>query len=208
MGQIQSSACFYKSGFIRFYKSVVATKTLWPMEPKIFTILNLYKKSLPALLPKRLLASFSSWPSALWSQIPFPLPSKNLGFLLKFVSCFLHSVALPHTQVLLTLPEQYRASYSHLSSNPLLMLEQLLMNMKVDWATMAVQTLHQLLAGQEIGFTMDEVDSLLSRYAGKALDFLYPLREKRSGNRQHPRWGFYMEKEIPCYILIFIFPLL
>ncbi|XP_059860338.1 zinc finger FYVE domain-containing protein 26 isoform X2 [Delphinus delphis] len=84
------------------------------------------------------------------------------------------------SKVLLTLPEQYRASYSHLSSNPLLMLEQLLMNMKVDWATMAVQTLHQLLAGQEIGFTMDEVDSLLSRYAGKALDFLYPLREKRS----------------------------
>ncbi|XP_030711187.1 zinc finger FYVE domain-containing protein 26 isoform X3 [Globicephala melas] len=84
------------------------------------------------------------------------------------------------SKILLTLPEQYRASYSHLSSNPLLMLEQLLMNMKVDWATMAVQTLHQLLAGQEIGFTMDEVDSLLSRYAGKALDFLYPLREKRS----------------------------
>ncbi|XP_007449065.1 PREDICTED: zinc finger FYVE domain-containing protein 26 [Lipotes vexillifer] len=84
------------------------------------------------------------------------------------------------SKVLLTLPEQYRASYSHLSSNPLLMLEQLLMNMKVDWATMAVQTLHQLLTGQEIGFTMDEVDSLLSRYAGKALDFLYPLREKRS----------------------------
>nr|XP_058914367.1 zinc finger FYVE domain-containing protein 26 isoform X2 [Kogia breviceps] len=84
------------------------------------------------------------------------------------------------SKVLLTLPEQHRASYSHLSSNPLLMLEQLLMNMKVDWATMAVQTLHQLLAGQEVGFTMDEVDSLLSRYAGKALDFLYPLREKRS----------------------------
>ncbi|KAF4017590.1 hypothetical protein G4228_008794 [Cervus hanglu yarkandensis] len=85
------------------------------------------------------------------------------------------------SKVLLTLPEQHRASYSHLSSNPLLMLEQLLMNMKVDWATVAVQTLRQLLAGQEIGFTVDQVDSLLSRYAGKALDFPYPLREKRSG---------------------------
>ncbi|KAF6133831.1 zinc finger FYVE-type containing 26 [Phyllostomus discolor] len=84
------------------------------------------------------------------------------------------------SKVLLTLPEQHRASYSHLSSSPLLMLEQLLMNMKVDWATVAVQTLQQLLAGQEIGFTMDEVDSLLSRYAGKALDFPYSLREKRS----------------------------
>lgn len=70
------------------------------------------------------------------------------------------------------------------------------MNMKVDWATMAVQTLRQLLAGQEIGFTVDQVDSLLSRYAGKALDFPYPLREKRSGNSQHAQWGFYMEKEI------------
>ncbi|XP_055291675.1 zinc finger FYVE domain-containing protein 26 isoform X2 [Moschus berezovskii] len=89
------------------------------------------------------------------------------------------------SKVLLTLPEQHRASYSHLSSNPLLMLEQLLMNMKVDWATVAVQTLRQLLAGQEIGFTTDEVDSLLSRYAGKALDFPYPLREKRSDSVIH-----------------------
>ncbi|PNI83939.1 ZFYVE26 isoform 7 [Pan troglodytes] len=84
------------------------------------------------------------------------------------------------SKILLTLPEQHRASYSHLSSNPLFMLEQLLMNMKVDWATVAVQTLQQLLVGQEIGFTMDEVDSLLSRYAEKALDFPYPQREKRS----------------------------
>ncbi|XP_069852002.1 zinc finger FYVE domain-containing protein 26-like isoform X1 [Dipodomys merriami] len=89
------------------------------------------------------------------------------------------------SKVLLTLPEQHRNSYSHLSSNPLLMLEQLLMNMKVDWATLAVQTLNQLLTGQEIGFTMNEVDSLLSRYAGKALDLPYPLREKRSDSVIH-----------------------
>ncbi|XP_076777969.1 zinc finger FYVE domain-containing protein 26 isoform X2 [Arvicanthis niloticus] len=89
------------------------------------------------------------------------------------------------SKVLLTLPEQHRASYAHLSSSPLLMLEQLLMNMKVDWATTAVQTLHQLLAGQDIGFTLEEVDSLLSRYAGKALDLPYPLREKRSDSMIH-----------------------
>ncbi|XP_047395445.1 zinc finger FYVE domain-containing protein 26 isoform X2 [Sciurus carolinensis] len=89
------------------------------------------------------------------------------------------------SKILLTLPEQHRASYCHLSSSPLLMLEQLLMNMKVNWATVAVQTLHQLLTRQEIGFTMDEVDSLLSRYAGKALDFPYPLREKRSESVIH-----------------------
>ncbi|XP_064148696.1 zinc finger FYVE domain-containing protein 26 isoform X2 [Loxodonta africana] len=89
------------------------------------------------------------------------------------------------SKVLLTLPEQHRASYAHLSSSPLLMLEQLLMNMKVDWATVAVHTLQPLLAGQEIGFTMEDVDSLLSRYAGKALDFPYTLREKRSDSVIH-----------------------
>lgn len=93
-------------------------------------------------------------------------------------------------QVLLTLPEQHRASYAHLSSSPLLMLEQLLMNMKVDWATMAVQTLHQLMTGQEISFTLDEVDSLLFKYAGKALDLPYLLREKRSGDWLHARQQF------------------
>lgn len=70
------------------------------------------------------------------------------------------------------------------------MLEQLLMNMKVDWATMAVQTLHQLMTGQEIGFTLDEVDSLLFKYAGKALDLPYLLREKRSGDWLHARQQF------------------
>ncbi|XP_048339945.1 zinc finger FYVE domain-containing protein 26 isoform X1 [Sphaerodactylus townsendi] len=84
------------------------------------------------------------------------------------------------SKVLLTLPEAYRANYSHLSCNPLLMLEQLLMNMKVDWAAVAIQTLHQLLAGQEIGFTVEDVDALLSKYAGKALDFPFSLKEKRS----------------------------
>lgn len=82
------------------------------------------------------------------------------------------------------------------------MLEQLLMNMKVDWATVAVQTLHQLLTNQEIGFTMDEVDSLLSRYARKALDFPYPLREKRSGTCQLPECGFYTEETIPFLAFI------
>lgn len=81
------------------------------------------------------------------------------------------------------------------------------MNMKVDWATVAVQTLHQLLAGQEIGFTMDDVDTLLSRYAGKALELPYPLREKRSGNCQHPKWLFFMKRKIPCQFLVLIFAL-
>ncbi|KAM4778679.1 zinc finger FYVE domain-containing protein 26 isoform 11-T11 [Cyanocitta cristata] len=84
------------------------------------------------------------------------------------------------SKVLLTLPELSRVNYSHLSSRPLLMLEQLLMNMKVDWVAVAVQTLHQLLAGQEIGFTVEDIDNLLSKYAEKALNFPFTLKEKRS----------------------------
>ncbi|XP_040414249.1 zinc finger FYVE domain-containing protein 26 isoform X1 [Cygnus olor] len=84
------------------------------------------------------------------------------------------------SKVLLTLPELSRVNYFHLSSRPLLMLEQLLMNMKVDWVAVAVQTLLQLLGGHEVGFTVEDVDSLLSKYAEKALDFPYALKEKRS----------------------------
>uniref|UniRef100_A0A8B9ERR2 Zinc finger FYVE domain-containing protein 26 n=1 Tax=Anser cygnoides TaxID=8845 RepID=A0A8B9ERR2_ANSCY len=77
------------------------------------------------------------------------------------------------SKVLLTLPELSRVTYFHLSSRPLLMLEQLLMNMKVDWVAVAVQTLLQLLGGHEVGFTVEDIDSLLSKYAEKALDFPY-----------------------------------
>lgn len=92
------------------------------------------------------------------------------------------------SQVLLTLPELSRVNYFHLSSKPLLMLEQLLMNMKVDWVAVAVQTLHQLLAEQEIGFTVEDIDSLLSKYAEKALNFPFTLKEKRSGNCLSECW--------------------
>ncbi|XP_071600514.1 zinc finger FYVE domain-containing protein 26 isoform X3 [Heliangelus exortis] len=84
------------------------------------------------------------------------------------------------SKVLLTLPELSRVNYFHLSSRPLLMVEQLLMNMKVDWVAVAVQTLHQLLAEQEIGFTVEDIDNLLSKYAEKALHFPFALKEKRS----------------------------
>ncbi|XP_064514413.1 zinc finger FYVE domain-containing protein 26 isoform X4 [Pseudopipra pipra] len=84
------------------------------------------------------------------------------------------------SKVLLTLPELSRVNYFHLSSRPLLMLEQLLMNMKVDWVAVAVQTLHQLLAGQEVGFTVEDINNLLSKYAEKALNFPFTLKEKRS----------------------------
>ncbi|KFV78229.1 Zinc finger FYVE domain-containing protein 26, partial [Struthio camelus australis] len=94
------------------------------------------------------------------------------------------------SKVLLTLPELYRVNYFHLSSRPLLMLEQLLMNMKVDWVAVAVQTLHQLLAGQEIGFAVEDIDNLLSKYAEKALDFPFALKEKRSGSPEPSHGSF------------------
>ncbi|XP_050809350.1 zinc finger FYVE domain-containing protein 26 isoform X7 [Gopherus flavomarginatus] len=116
-----------------------------------------------------------------WGHL-YPVPREHLISLHQ--EHLLHLLEMGDTekalQVLLTLPEAYRASYSHLSSRPLLMLEQLLMNMKVDWAAVAVQTLHQLLVGQEIGFTVDDMDALLSKYSEKALDFPFSLKEKRS----------------------------
>ncbi|XP_041121838.1 zinc finger FYVE domain-containing protein 26 isoform X1 [Polyodon spathula] len=82
------------------------------------------------------------------------------------------------SELLLLLPEPTRQDYFQLSSSPLLMLEQLLMNMKVDWAATAVLSLQQLLLGQEAGFTVEDINELLSRYARKALDFPYAPRER------------------------------
>uniref|UniRef100_A0A8C7CZW9 Zinc finger FYVE domain-containing protein 26 n=1 Tax=Oncorhynchus kisutch TaxID=8019 RepID=A0A8C7CZW9_ONCKI len=82
------------------------------------------------------------------------------------------------SKVLLTLPPGARQDYFPLLSEPLLMLEQLLMNLKVDWAEVAVRTLQNLLLGREDGFTTHDIDKLLSKYACKALDFPYAPREK------------------------------
>nr|XP_057912961.1 zinc finger FYVE domain-containing protein 26 isoform X2 [Doryrhamphus excisus] len=82
------------------------------------------------------------------------------------------------SKVMLTLPSAARQDYFPLLSEPLLMLEQLLMNLKVDWADVAVRTLRSLLAGQEAGFGADDIDELLADYAGKALDFTCAPRER------------------------------
>lgn len=86
------------------------------------------------------------------------------------------------SQVLLTLPEASRQDYFSLLSDPLLMLEQLLMNLKVDWASVAVSTLRNLLPAQDAGITNQHIDAILADYARKALDFPYAPREwSRSG---------------------------
>ncbi|XP_031436154.1 zinc finger FYVE domain-containing protein 26 isoform X2 [Clupea harengus] len=82
------------------------------------------------------------------------------------------------SKVLLTLPEASRQSYFPLLSSPLLMLEQLLMNLKVEWADVAVRTLRNLLVDQEGGFSNDDIDMLLSDYARKALEFSCTPRER------------------------------
>ncbi|XP_034015732.1 zinc finger FYVE domain-containing protein 26 [Thalassophryne amazonica] len=82
------------------------------------------------------------------------------------------------SKVLLTLPPVARKDYFSLLSEPLLMLEQLLMNLKVDWAAVVVQTLRSLLIGQEVGFSVEDIDKLLSDYAYKALDFSCAPRER------------------------------
>uniref|UniRef100_A0AAR2J1K8 Zinc finger FYVE domain-containing protein 26 n=1 Tax=Pygocentrus nattereri TaxID=42514 RepID=A0AAR2J1K8_PYGNA len=82
------------------------------------------------------------------------------------------------SKVLLTLPEASRQDYFQLLADPLLMLEQLLMNLKVDWASTAVSTLHNLLPAQEAGITNQHIDALLAEYGCKALDFPYAPRER------------------------------
>ncbi|XP_056914393.1 zinc finger FYVE domain-containing protein 26 isoform X7 [Takifugu flavidus] len=82
------------------------------------------------------------------------------------------------SKVLLTLPPAARQDYFCLLSEPLLMLEQLLMNLKVDWADVAVRTLRSLLIGQEAGFSSSDIDTLLETYASKALDFSCAPRER------------------------------
>ncbi|XP_060781171.1 zinc finger FYVE domain-containing protein 26 isoform X2 [Neoarius graeffei] len=82
------------------------------------------------------------------------------------------------SKVLLTLPEASRQDYFQLLADPLLMLEQLLMNLKVDWVSVALSTLRNLLPAQEAGITNLDIDTLLAEYAKKALDFPYAPREK------------------------------
>lgn len=84
--------------------------------------------------------------------------------------------------MLLTLPEASRQAYFQLLADPLLMLEQLLMNLKVDWLSVAISTLRNLLPAQEAGITNLDIDTILAEYAKKALDFPYAPREwTRSG---------------------------
>uniref|UniRef100_A0A8B9HCF2 Zinc finger FYVE domain-containing protein 26 n=1 Tax=Astyanax mexicanus TaxID=7994 RepID=A0A8B9HCF2_ASTMX len=94
------------------------------------------------------------------------------------------------SKVLLTLPEASRQDYFQLLAEPLLMLEQLLMNLKVDWVLAAVSTLRNLLPAQDAGITNEHIDTLLAEYGRKALDFPYAPRERsRSGELSYQPAG-------------------
>ncbi|KAM8921326.1 LOW QUALITY PROTEIN: zinc finger FYVE domain-containing protein 26 [Pelodytes ibericus] len=83
------------------------------------------------------------------------------------------------SKVLLLLPESAHSNYEHLISSPLLLIEQLLMNMNIAWASVAVQTVQQLLAEKEASLSIEDVDHLLCTYAGKALDIPFSFRERK-----------------------------
>ncbi|XP_048586399.1 zinc finger FYVE domain-containing protein 26-like isoform X2 [Nematostella vectensis] len=81
-------------------------------------------------------------------------------------------------KALLCLPEEARPNYEHLVSSPSLLLEQLLMNLKVDWAERVFARLQMdLTALEECEGSPDHecsskvFDQLLGRYAYKALEF-------------------------------------
>ncbi|KAJ3613738.1 hypothetical protein NHX12_019984 [Muraenolepis orangiensis] len=82
------------------------------------------------------------------------------------------------SKVLLALPPGARQDYFPLLAEPLLILEQLLMNLKVEWAGAAVAILRGLLPGPDAGVGPQDVDTLLADYARKALDFPFAPRER------------------------------
>ncbi|CAH2327773.1 zinc finger FYVE domain-containing 26 isoform X2 [Pelobates cultripes] len=83
------------------------------------------------------------------------------------------------SKVLLLLPESAHPSYEHLLSSPLLLIEQLLMNMKIDWVSVAVNALQQLLVEPSSSLSTEDVDKLLTIYAGKALAIPFSFRERK-----------------------------
>ncbi|XP_062609221.1 zinc finger FYVE domain-containing protein 26-like [Saccostrea cucullata] len=77
--------------------------------------------------------------------------------------------------MLLCMPENFVHEYCHLVAEPKLMLEQLLMNMKVELASTAFQKVHfELEKLRNVGqrFTQQDFNTLIAEYATKALEFI------------------------------------
>ncbi|XP_064623470.1 zinc finger FYVE domain-containing protein 26-like isoform X2 [Lineus longissimus] len=77
-------------------------------------------------------------------------------------------------KILLYLPERSRIDYLHLRSAPMLIFEQLLMNMKVDWAGQCIEIIKKDLNAiphKVSGCALDALDEMITIYAKHALEF-------------------------------------
>ncbi|KAL3872697.1 hypothetical protein ACJMK2_035906 [Sinanodonta woodiana] len=77
-------------------------------------------------------------------------------------------------KMLLCLPSTMRSEYSHLVTQPTLILEQLLMNMKPDLASKAykmVRSDFSIIQSPTFSFTNEQFNKLVSTYAVKSLEF-------------------------------------
>ncbi|OWF55424.1 Zinc finger FYVE domain-containing protein 26 [Mizuhopecten yessoensis] len=78
-------------------------------------------------------------------------------------------------KVLLCLPSNIRGEYCHLVSSPTLLIEQLLMNMKIDLAGKAYETIRKdqvKVQNPSLRFTVEQFNHLVATYATKALEFV------------------------------------
>ena len=113
----------------------------------------------------------------------------NVVFLIHFMTTELDNVLIPERKrellrqrlganALLCIPESNRLPYVSLVSQPLLLLEQLLMDMKVEWAAKVFNDLQNELStstsydeSHRKEVSVDAFEKLLIVYAKKALEF-------------------------------------
>lgn len=129
------------------------------------------------------------------------LPVGQTLFIIQFMLTNLSSLLSPvrmerlvctkmGAKALLCLPGSARPNYEHLVSRPPLLLEQLLMNMKVEWASKVFQRVQVDLGCMEDveclgdhGCTVKAFDKLLATYSAKALEFQV-VQTERSQTRE------------------------
>ncbi|XP_011866537.1 PREDICTED: uncharacterized protein LOC105561295 isoform X2 [Vollenhovia emeryi] len=86
-------------------------------------------------------------------------------------------------EILNALENKDRALYIHLIKEPLLMLEQLLMNSKFENIQKILNTLHEALQHPDIG--INNFDKIIRFYAKKSLDFRVSLQRDGTENKAH-----------------------
>lgn len=84
-------------------------------------------------------------------------------------------------EILKMLENKDRALYIHLIKEPLLILEQLLMNSKFENIQKILNTLHEVLQHPDIGIS--NFDKIIRFYAKKSLDFRVSLQRDGTENK-------------------------